>query len=646
MIIEIDLNRGCDLVIKLEFFYLGKVFLTFGDNQDSIRDRGNSGDPTIPGQVLLPIYKAVKARQLKMDIRISLLPNEKAQELADMLEEKKSQMEIDKMVPRLPEIDDTHFPLRISYIISISRFWVQHDDECTRSELRQIHAALNNSPLLACTEPVRQGDVVAVPRTEAERTVIQRARVNRILPRDMVEVLYIDWGSYGRVSTCNLHVLPTGVCQSTPPLAMLCVLAEIAPSPLLEPHAQWTKAAELYFFDVTRKGRLLGKVYSVTHGVVSIELLGDGGRYSINKELLKRGYAIPSEESYDSKMNHDLRQMATELNMAQKRAHNREQVELAFKELQELEPPNNKDCYTDVCLKGPFSPLETKLHNLMYASREKTVHVEWHSVNSVLLDTSPQEVYERLLVAADVGQNEMSSRLTLRHTTLMPNIPGLPAIIALLFCPVAELRRDDAATRYVSTLCGLGSTDDGAPYFPEHDLLVNIDADLTVEDIGLINHIRHLMDYMMYCSEGQDVPAADDKFRPQVPSIIRNDLMSLLLKRRKHREPESVINAWEWKTVTEDELLEINEPDMVERAVVFPLHAPQELHPRSQDQLLQLKRDCDQLRLLVARMSISTSHEVQCKLCSTGPMPIHAMRIHLYSNSHKEKEEDFRMFQS
>lgn len=42
----------------------------------------------------------------------------------------------------------------------------------------------------------------------------------------------------------------------------------------------------------------------------------------------------------------------------------------------------------------------------------------------------------RLVVAGAVGSNEQRSRLTLRHTTLMPNIPALPAILALLFCPV------------------------------------------------------------------------------------------------------------------------------------------------------------------------------------------------------------------
>lgn len=44
------------------------------------------------------------------------------------------------------------------------------------------------------------------------------------------------------------------------------------------------------------------QIYSVTHGIVSIELLAKGGEININEELLKRGYAISCEESYDSKV--------------------------------------------------------------------------------------------------------------------------------------------------------------------------------------------------------------------------------------------------------------------------------------------------------------------------------------------------------
>lgn len=623
-----------------------KVYLTFGDDIGLKSGQQNSGDPTIPGQVVLPVYKAVKARQLRMDIRIPILPTSEANTLAAALEIDRMSLDLQKMVPRLPEIDDTHIPVRISQLVNVSNFWVQYAEESTDQELHSVQRALNSSALMTYTGTVNKGMLLAAPYTDATATAMYRVRVINLLPRDMFEVLYIDYGSVGRVNICNIRELPPGVCQTSPPLAMRCRLAEIAPSPLLDPHSHWSPAATHCFQTLARGGKLLAKVYSVVQGVVSVELLAENGQLNINQELVKRGFAVLCEESYDSKLNHDVRETATELNLAQKRAHNKEQIEMAYYQLHEVEPPNTNQCTADVHLKGPYSPLETIVHNLMYASRNKSVQIEWNSVNSVLLDTQPQEKYERLLVAAYVGCNEQNTKLTLRHTTMMPNIPGLPAIIALLFCPAAELRRNSAGTRYVSALCGLGSTHRGLPYFPEHDLLVDIDADLSVDDIGLINHIRHLMDYMMYCGDGQDAPSTDDEVRPQVPKLIRKDLLELLMKRRKHREAECVPNAWEWCSVPEHELLEISVPDMVERAVVYPLHAPQELHPMSRDMLLELKKENDELKLLVSRTPISSSAEMTCKLCNTKPMALPAMRIHLYSNAHREKEEDFRGFLS
>lgn len=41
---------------------------------------------------------------------------EKANALAAMLEARQTDQDMVKMVPRLPEVDDTHFPLKISYV--------------------------------------------------------------------------------------------------------------------------------------------------------------------------------------------------------------------------------------------------------------------------------------------------------------------------------------------------------------------------------------------------------------------------------------------------------------------------------------------------------------------------------------------------
>jgi len=46
--------------------------------------------------------------------------------------------------------------------------------------------------------------------------------------------------------------------------------------------------------------------------------------------------------------------------------------------------------------------------------------------------------FVRLLVAAYVGQTAEGGRLKLRQTTLLPNVPGLPMMMAALFCPTME----------------------------------------------------------------------------------------------------------------------------------------------------------------------------------------------------------------
>ncbi|VVD01566.1 unnamed protein product [Leptidea sinapis] len=130
------------------------------------------------------------------------------------------------------------------------------------------------------------------------------------------------------------------------------------------------------------------------------------------------------------------------------------------------------------------------------------------------------------------------------------------------------------------------------------------------------------MDYTMSCTMGASDTTDNVDFTPNIPKLIRDDLMKLLLRRRKHRAPEWLQSAWEWESVPADELLEISVPAMLERADVFPLHAPPHLAPVSS--------------------VVGTSTQVTCKLCGTVAMPPHVMRIHLYSNAHREKEEDLK----
>lgn len=86
----------------------------------------------------------------------------------------------------------------------------------------------------------------------------------------------------------------------------------------------------------------------------------------------------------------------------------------------------NEDCFT-VTLSCEFDNF-------------RSVRVDPESVNSAAVDNEPQNRHSRLMVAAFVGLNPDGDVLVARDTTIMPQIPGLPALVCLLFTPTAELR--------------------------------------------------------------------------------------------------------------------------------------------------------------------------------------------------------------
>lgn len=619
-----------------------KIFLTFSDNpaeQTQMQKGNTSKNPMIPGKVLLPVYKAVKARTLKMDIVVNMLPKAKAQSIFNELNKRSNTS--GQMVPKLPAIDDTYIPIKISQFINCGRFWAQMDDGSTTEELLEIDAALNNASLLANTATVKVGDLFAAPYEDKISIRMYRVRVQKLLPNNMVLVFYIDFGSLQRLNVASLRVLPRGLCWEKAPLAMECVLTEVSPSLLNDLHGKWTPEATQFFQSLVSNKRLHGKIYSVCHGVVSIYLFVHGGKLNVNDELVKRKFAQAVDESYESKLNHDLRVSANDLNMSQKRAHNQQQMELAraFQETPELEPPASSQCSVSVKLKGPTSPLECTVYPLMHGSKTKNVTIDHTSVNSVLIDTEPQSPYDRLLVAATVGRNEKNTNLTLRHTTLMPAIPGLPAIIAMIFCPTMELRCDVNMTRYVSALCGLGTTESGVPLYPEHDMLVNLDVDIDGEDIREINYIRHSMDKAMFCVDGCEDLVLNEA-NSKIAITIRDSLFKLFGKHRTHREKYAVRHEWEWSMHMYNEMNVPNDPCMESIQMIYPLHSYPVLKPTTNRDLIKMKSEAEILKTNVAGGYISLDKVFTCKLCGTDPMTSQVMRIHLYSKTHNDREKE------
>ncbi|PAA47471.1 hypothetical protein BOX15_Mlig021385g1 [Macrostomum lignano] len=148
--------------------------------------------------------------------------------------------------------------------------------------------------------------------------------------------------------------------------------------------------------------------------------------------------------------------------------------------------------------RGPSHPFEMKFRGLCNSYRRKQIGLDADSVNSVAIDPEPQNPTDRLLIAGSVMlDSKNQNRLVLSHTTLFPHIPGLPALLCLLFAPQMEPRcNPHGLTHYTGFLCGMGAID-GQPVDPAHDLLVQPDVLLDNSDLVRVNQIRMQANFML-----------------------------------------------------------------------------------------------------------------------------------------------------
>ena len=76
------------------------------------------------------------------------------------------------------------------------------------------------------------------------------------------------------------------------------------------------------------------------------------------------------------------------------------------------------------------------------------------------------------------------SRVRAQNTAMMPNIPGLPSLLVLLFAPVVELRLDAEKTGLAGAVCGLGGDPQtNQAVYPDHDLEMMFDVAITTKDL-------------------------------------------------------------------------------------------------------------------------------------------------------------------
>lgn len=156
-----------------------------------------------------------------------------------------------------------------------------------------------------------------------------------------------------------------------------------------------------------------------------------------------------------------------------------------------------------IYLRGPFSPMETNLLPANKISFWKTVLTERDSVNSLVLNTDPQDTHERLLVAAKITESSGGHGILARQSTLMPNIPGFGPLVAMLFCPKMQVKCNANRSKYIGVLTGLGyDPKTNESLFPEHDLFFHFDVEFDINDFQLVRkerpHIYYLTIILLY----------------------------------------------------------------------------------------------------------------------------------------------------
>uniref|UniRef100_A0A671RAY6 ATP-dependent RNA helicase TDRD9 n=1 Tax=Sinocyclocheilus anshuiensis TaxID=1608454 RepID=A0A671RAY6_9TELE len=343
-------------------------------------------------------------------------------------------------------------------------------------DLRPVSVSLY--PNLLCVAPFKDGQQMAK---------YYRAKVLHILGSN-VEVFFVDFGNTSVVPCSSLRELPSDLM--TPPFqAQEFCIAGMGPSAhSLILGGRWSSRARNRFKTLTSSRSAIVSLYSILHGVMRVDLhiSTEAGDVSVADLLVQEGYACHVPESFESQVT-----IFTPSSTSGSLNSRMEEDKLLINELlQHFCASSSSAPKCKALVYGPSSPHKVSFHSMSRISNFRAVGIERDGINSVMVNESPQNWHERMLVAATVSLSASGSRVLLKETSLMPHIPGLPSIVTMLFTPVMELTNEDR-TGFTGALCGLGwnSVSQNA-MLPEHDIELAFDVKFDFEDITEINALR------------------------------------------------------------------------------------------------------------------------------------------------------------
>ncbi|XP_052863697.1 probable ATP-dependent RNA helicase spindle-E [Anopheles cruzii] len=622
----------------------------------------------VPGRFRSEVYRALKLREHRRGCFEMKVMNH-ADAVRFATRHKLGEWRNCEWVPRRIPISNVHLsvvPLihcarlsaTVTYGIHPGKFFIRPLGE--RAKLfEEIDQRLNESELQPFTEhfQFRRRQIVAAKLPKSTRyrrgqLVSEELSSNRTA---LWKVFFVDHGATVTLPVTCFHQLTGSLAKYTdlPGQVFQACLAEVQPFAPQSPQGTWLEKSSQLLKQATFGQMLEVDIYSVVDQVASVVLWKSGSSrdvgLSINQELVNMKLAQPSEESYLSKMDHESRIRV----QRQIEVDERYRQEILNDDSQLAHFVDDDDDFTvdlprellriTVALRGPYNPLQIKCTATTFSIYVNQVKIESESVNSVLLESNPQDVHQKLLISAGINEAKQSQRLTINQTTMMPNIPGMPALMALIFAPKCYYKKDADETRLVGLVAGLGCDQrNGESLYPEHDISLPVDVVVTEEDIGDINALRYTMDSILHSGRNEKTRLFGEFSIESLMVKVKEYIIKILQRERSITE-NNFVHDFTWKPAngpgdsgpSSSKSKQIN--NIYEKAL-YPLHPQLNLRPIKSNRIEFLQRHCQELRELVQTSVSLPNGGVSCKLCNVSLQLLPVVRIHLYSKLHRDRE--------
>ncbi|XP_030890101.1 ATP-dependent RNA helicase TDRD9, partial [Leptonychotes weddellii] len=456
-------------------------------------------------------------------------------------------------------ITDLLLTIDVTEVVEVGHFWGYRIDERNARILKKLTAEINQLELVPLPIHPHPDLVCLAPFADFDKERYFRAQILYV-SGNSAEVFFVDYGNRSHVDLdllmeipCHLLELPFQALEFK-----ICKMRPSAKSLVCGEH--WSGGASQRFASLVSGCALLVRVFSVVHSVLHVDVYRCSGAQdtvNVRDVLIKEGYAELAEESYESMQSHEalkglfsksVENVADLSTSSPVKDDEKYLIRVLLESFSsnKLGAPNCK-----VILHGPFNPYELKCHSLTRISKFRCVWIEKESINSVIISDAPEDLHQRMLVAASLSVNATGSTMLLRETSLMPHVPGLPALLSALFAPVMELRVDQDGKCYTGVLCGLGwNPTTGAPILPEHDIELAFDVQFNVEDIIEINILRAAINKLV-CDGPNGLKFLGPERIAQLQDNARQKLLGLFfqLKPRQRVVPRWHEKPYEWNQV-------------------------------------------------------------------------------------------------